>query len=68
MIPVMANLDSVVIVETEVDYDSSFDVGVLGLKSGIQDQTILNFIVTRPRYYTRVCMDIPACPPAPCPP
>ena len=67
-VPVMADLDSVVIVETEVDYKPAFDIGILGVTSGVAAQTIQNFIVTRPRFYLRVCMDSPACPTPPCPP
>lgn len=69
-IPIMANQDSVVIVETEVDYHAgkynhtrngangvrySFDVG-------IPDSTFRNFVVTRPRYYLQVCFKGVACP------
>lgn len=69
-IPIMANQDSVVIVETEVDYHPgkynhtrdgangvrySFDVG-------IPDSTFRNFVVTRPRYYLQVCFKNVACP------
>ncbi len=59
-IPTMLNLDSVVVVETEVEYHPGFDIGVVGLGTGITDQTFRQFIVTRPRFYTRVCMN-PTC-------
>lgn len=49
-IPNMSDGDTVVIVETEVDYIPSFNVGV-------GDQTFEQFIVTRPRFVPRVCFD-----------
>jgi len=54
-IPTMANHDSVVIVETEVSYDPGFEVG-------ITNHTFDNFVVTRPRYYRRVCLIEQPCP------
>lgn len=48
-IPVMANHDSVIIVETEVDHAPIFDVG-------ITPQTFRNLIVTRPRFNRRICL------------
>lgn len=62
-IPIMSNLDSVVLVETEVDYQPGFDTGTLNVAAGVQAQTFRQFIVTRPRFYRRVCMTVPACPP-----
>lgn len=41
-LPKMADADTVVLLETEVDYAPAFDVG-------LSDQTIEQFIVTRPR-------------------
>lgn len=55
-IPVMASLDSVIIVETEVDYNPTMDTGVLNVASGVTSQTFREFIVTRPRFWRRVCM------------
>ena len=67
-VPAMANLDSVVIVETEVAYAPDFNIGVLGVTAGLTNQIFTNFIVTRPRFFTRVCMNSPICPASPCPP
>lgn len=53
-IPVMADGDSVVIVETEVAYDPAFEVG-------IPNHTFDNFVVTRPRYYLKVCLTEEPC-------
>ncbi|MGA0539410.1 TadE/TadG family type IV pilus assembly protein [Neotabrizicola sp. VNH66] len=54
-IPIMADHDSVVIVETETDYKPLFDVG-------IAPQTFTNFVVTRPRFYRRICLIEQPCP------
>ncbi|MFN4129929.1 MAG: TadE/TadG family type IV pilus assembly protein [Paracoccaceae bacterium] len=60
-IPTMDDLDSVVVVETWVDYNPSFDTGVLNLTPGVSNQTLTQFIVTRPRT-RRVCLDgTPGC-------
>jgi hypothetical protein len=48
-IPDMDGLDSVVIVETWVDHQPAFDVGVLNMAPGMGSQTFYDFIVTRPR-------------------
>lgn len=54
-IPAMADNDSVVLVETEVAYDPAFEVG-------IPNHTFDNFVITRPRYYLRVCLTEQPCP------
>lgn len=54
-IPLMADQDSVVVVETEVEYSPGFDVG-------IPYSTFRNFIVTRPRDYLQVCFTGTSCP------
>lgn len=54
-VPVMSALDSVVIVETEVDYAPAFDVG-------ITNKTFRSFIVTRPRNLLRICLSGITCP------
>lgn len=53
-LPVMADGDSVVLVETQVDYRAAFEMG-LGQK------TISQFIVTRPRLVSRICFQNIAC-------
>ncbi|MGB8812992.1 MAG: hypothetical protein WCC57_07385, partial [Paracoccaceae bacterium] len=52
-IPNLADGDTVVVVETQVDFEPAFDVGMA-------DLTIENFIVTRPRS-GRVCFVAIAC-------
>jgi Flp pilus assembly protein TadG len=60
-IPTMDDLDSVIIVETWVDYTPDFDIGVLNVTPGLVDHTFTQFIVTRPRS-RRVCLDTsPGC-------
>lgn len=56
-IPLMADNDSVVIVETQIDYKPAFNVG-------ITSHSFDNFVVTRPRYYRRVCLTTDPCPDA----
>ena len=56
-IPNLANLESVVLVETWVDYQPAFDTGVLNAAPGVSDQTFTQFIVTRPRNWRRVTLD-----------
>ncbi|MBE2275158.1 MAG: hypothetical protein IAE87_02555 [Rhodobacteraceae bacterium] len=54
-IPVMAPLDSVVILETEVAFHPLLNIG-------LGDKTFRNFIVTRPRNLLRVCLSGTICP------
>lgn len=56
LIPIMDDLDSVIIVETWVDYEPDFDTGTLNFAPGVEGQTFTQFIVTRPRN-RRVCLD-----------
>jgi hypothetical protein len=56
-IPDLADLESVVLVETWVDYEPDFDTGVLNFAPGIGEQTFTQFIVTRPRNDRRVVLD-----------
>jgi hypothetical protein len=56
-IPNMDDLESVIIVETWVDYEPDFDTGVLNAAPGIDDQTFYQFVVTRPRNWRRVTLD-----------
>ncbi len=62
-IPDMNDLESVVIVETWVDYTPDFDTGVLDAAPGFAGETFYQFIVTRPRNWRRVCLsgEIPGC-------
>ncbi len=53
-IPNMAGGESVVLVETWVDYQPKFDTGVLNAAPGVSGQTFTQFIVTRPRNDRRV--------------
>ena len=53
-IPAMPDGDSAILLETETTYSAAFNVG-------IEDQVFTNFIVTRPRFLTRVCLEGIAC-------
>lgn len=61
-IPLMSNLDSVVIVETAVDYVPAFDLGVLNVTATLGSQVFTEFVVTRPRFKSRICLETPGCP------
>lgn len=54
-VPVMADLDSVVIVESEIDYTPA-------LNFGIPPATFRNIFVLKPRYFRRVCLAEVTCP------
>lgn len=54
-IPVMADNESVVIVETRTPYEPAFNVG-------LNEQVFSHFVVTRPRYFRRVCLIEEPCP------
>ena len=56
-IPDMAHMESVVLVETWVDYVPEFDTGVLNFAPGVTNQTFVQFVVTRPRNDRRVVLD-----------
>ncbi len=62
-IPDMNGLESIVLVETWVDYEPDFDIGVLNAAPALQNQTFYEFIVTRPRNWRRVCLlgEVPGC-------
>ncbi len=53
-IPAMTDGDSAILLETETSYSAAFNVGV-------EDQVFRNFIVTRPRFLTRICLTGVAC-------
>jgi Flp pilus assembly protein TadG len=54
-IPVMAATDTVVIVESSVPYTPSFNVGLA------PNYTLDEFIVTRPRFLSKICLQGVAC-------
>jgi len=62
-IPVLDNMESVIIVETWVDYSPAFDTGVLNFAPGVGNHTFAEFIVTRPRNWRRICLEdaVPGC-------
>ena len=48
-LPIMADGDTILVIETSVEYQPAFNLGVLG------ERTIEKFIVIRPRLVPRVC-------------
>jgi Flp pilus assembly protein TadG len=56
VVPTLQDLESVIIVETWVDFEPRFDTGVLNFALGVDNQTFTQLIVTRPRG-RRVCLD-----------
>jgi hypothetical protein len=56
-IPNLDDLESLVLVETWVDYSPDFDTGVLNAAPGVAAETFYQFIVTRPRNWRRVTLD-----------
>jgi Flp pilus assembly pilin Flp len=69
MIPMVDDGDSVVIVESSVDYVFPFklpfiDAGVVAVDENapVTVETFTEFVVTRPRFRTHICLDNPGCP------
>lgn len=56
IIPIVENGQGMLLVETWVDYEPRFDIGVLNAAPGITDQTFTQQIITFARR-RRVCMD-----------
>lgn len=54
-IPDMADGDSVLVIETMIDYQPAMDVG-------LPRSIAQNFIIMRPRYFRRVCLTTAPCP------
>jgi len=54
-IPIMDDLDSMLLVETWVDYQPDFDIGILNVTQSLEGLTMTQFIMTRPRH-RRVCL------------
>ena len=55
VVPTLQDLESVIVVETWVDFQPRFDTGVLNFALGVEDKTFKQLIVTRPRG-RRVCL------------
>lgn len=61
-IPVMNDMDSVVIVETLIDYTPPFDTGIFNFSQALGSQVFDEFVVTPPRFRTAICLETPGCP------
>lgn len=59
-IPTLADGDSIVLVETEVDFTPAFGENPAYFMH-LGDQEFQNFIVTRPRFVPRICLEGVAC-------
>lgn len=61
-IPILNDKDSVVIVESTVDYTPPFNTGVFNLSDALGSQVFNEFIVTPPRFRSAICLQTPGCP------
>ena len=61
-IPVMNDRDSVVIVETLIDYTPPFNTGIFNITQALGSQVFDEFVVTPPRFRTAICLQDPGCP------
>ncbi len=55
-VPTLADSETVIVVETWVDYVPPFDTGVMNFAMGIGNRTFTQLVVTRPRG-RRVCLE-----------
>lgn len=55
-IPTLADGDHVMLVETEVDYEPPFDIGMGDFSINVGDRVLKQFIVTRPRFVPKICL------------
>ncbi len=56
-IPTLVEYETVLIIETNVDYEPPLGITQIGnLDLGVGPQTFTEFIVTRPRFVTKVCL------------
>jgi hypothetical protein len=61
-IPIMNDNDSVVVVETLVDYMPPFDTGLFNLSDALGSSVFDEFVVTPPRFRTAICLQAAGCP------
>lgn len=55
-IPTLADGDHVMLVETEVDYEPPFDIGMGDFSVNVGNRVLKQFIVTRPRFVPKICL------------
>lgn len=61
-IPILNDKDSVVIVETLVDYTPPFNTGILNIADALGSNVFDEFVVTPPRFRTAICLAVAGCP------
>lgn len=61
-IPILNDKDSVVIVESLVDYTASFNTGLFDIAEALGSNVFENFVVTPPRFRTAICLQAAGCP------
>ena len=61
-IPVLNDKDSVVIVETLVDYTPPFNTGIFNIAEALGSNVFDEFVVTPPRFRTAICLATNGCP------
>jgi hypothetical protein len=61
-VPVLNDGDSVIIVESMIDYTPPFDTGIFNLTDALSSQAFTHFVVTPPRFRTAICLETPGCP------
>jgi hypothetical protein len=61
-IPILNDKDSVVIVETLVDYTPPFNTGIFNIADALGSNVFDEFIVTPPRFRTAICLQADGCP------
>ena len=61
-IPILNDKDSVVIVETMVDYTPPFDTGIFNIADALGSNVFDEFVVTPPRFRTAICLEAAGCP------
>jgi Flp pilus assembly pilin Flp len=61
-VPVLNDGDSVVIVESMIDYTAPFDTGIFNIADALSSQVFSHFVVTPPRFRSAICLETPGCP------
>lgn len=61
-IPILNDKDSVVIVESLVDYTASFNTGLFNIADALGSNVFENFVVTPPRFRSAICLQAAGCP------
>lgn len=61
-IPILNDNDSVVIVETLVDYTPPFNTGIFDIADALGSNVFDEFVVTPPRFRTAICLQSAGCP------